>query len=194
MSLPAEVVERLQGLLDRAAQTDLREPTAVTLATAGSDGRVSARVVLARGVDARGVVFYTNLESHKSIDLRENPSAALCFYWQNLDEQVRIEGQAELVSDDEADAYWQTRSRASQIGAWASEQSRPLDSGAALLDQVARATEEFGVGSVPRPPHWSGWRVVPDRVEFWRRGDARLHVRQVWILEGERWDESLLNP
>jgi pyridoxamine 5'-phosphate oxidase len=192
--LPPEIVERFRRLAERAARTELPEPTAVALATADARGRPSSRMVLLKGFDEHGFVFYTNLDSRKGVQLRENPRAALTFYWPPLAEQVQVEGDVELVSDAEADAYFATRGRESQLGAWASLQSAPLPSRWTLLRRVVDAMRRFAGGPVPRPPHWSGFRVRPDRVEFWRSRPARLHVRDAWVLEAGRWSATRLYP
>jgi pyridoxamine 5'-phosphate oxidase len=167
---------------------------AMSLATAAPDGRPSARMVLLKGLDDRGFVFYTNLESRKSKELFANPHAALCFMWKSLNRQVRVEGLIELVLDAEADAYFATRPRDSQIGAWASDQSQPLASRAELERRVGEAARRFGEGPVPRPPLWSGFRVVPTRIEFWQERSFRLHDRLLFIREGERWRRERLFP
>lgn len=167
---------------------------AMTLATTAPDGRPSARAVLLKGLDPRGFVFYTNLESRKSTELFANPHAALCFLWKSLNRQVRVEGPVEQVGDDEAEAYFASRPRDSQIGAWASEQSRPLESRAALERRVEEFSRRFGEGSVPRPAYWSGFRVVPQRVEFWQERPFRLHDRLLFIREGEGWRRERLFP
>jgi pyridoxamine 5'-phosphate oxidase len=167
---------------------------AMTLATTTSDGRPSARVVLLKGLDARGFVFYTNLESRKSKELFSNPHAALCFLWKSLDRQVRIEGVVEMVGDEEADAYFASRPHDSRIGAWASDQSRPLASRAELERRVDEFSRRFGEGEVSRPPYWSGFRVVPQRVEFWQERPSRLHDRILFIREGDAWRRERLFP
>jgi len=167
---------------------------AMTLATTTPDGRPSARAVLLKGLDERGFVFYTNLESRKSKELFANPHAALCFLWKSLNRQVRIEGIVEMVGDEEADAYFASRPRDSQIGAWASDQSQPLASRAELERRVDEFSRRFGEGEVPRPPYWSGFRVVPQRVEFWQERPSRLHDRILFIREGDAWRRERLFP
>jgi pyridoxamine 5'-phosphate oxidase len=167
---------------------------AMTLATSSFDGRPSARVVLLKGLDERGFVFYTNLESRKSTELAANPHVALCFLWKSLNRQVRVEGPVELVGDEEADAYFATRPRDSQIGAWASDQSRPLASRDELERRVDTFARRFGEGKVPRPAYWSGLRVVPQRVEFWQERPSRLHDRHLFIREATGWRWERLFP
>ena len=166
----------------------------MVLSTADGDGQPSGRFVLLKAVDERGFVFYTNLESRKARALGANPRAALCFYWPELGKQVRVEGAVERVTDGEADAYFATRPRESQIGAWASKQSRTLASRQALDDRVAEVNARFDGVPVSRPPFWSGYRLVPAMIEFWTRDDARLHVRERYERSGSRWTETLLFP
>lgn len=174
----AEPFRRFGEWMERAVAAGVPEPTAFTLATADREGRPSARMLLLKGFDEAGFTFYTNLESRKAGELAENPRAALCFFWQPLELQVRIEGPVARVADDEADAYFASRGRGSRIGAWASSQSRPLESYEALMARVAEFEARFGEGDVPRPPHWSGFRLDPERIEFWRGRPSRLHERE----------------
>lgn len=177
-----------------ATASEVNDPNAMCLATCTPDGRPSARMVLLKGVDDRGFVFYTNLESRKGGELAANPQAALCFHWKSLARSVRVEGEVEPVSDAEADAYYQSRSRGSRIGAWASRQSRPLEGRFALEKAVAEYTLKFGVSEVPRPAHWSGLRVLPRRMEFWRDMPFRLHERRVFKAAAGGWETEALFP
>ena len=167
---------------------------AMTLATVGRDGRPSLRAVLLKGLDERGFVFYTNLESRKAGELHAHPHAALCFYWKSLARQVRVEGSAEAVATAEADAYFASRPRDSQLGAWASDQSRVLDNRAVLEARLAEFTRRFAGAIVERPPFWSGFRVVPERVEFWQERPSRLHDRLLFLREGDGWQRQRLYP
>ena len=177
-----------------AEDCGLKEPTAVMLATADTEGRPSARMVLLKGYDAKGFVIYTNLESRKGKQLSANPNAALCFHWMPLGRQVRVEGSVSLISDSEADSYFASRPRDSQIGAWASSQSAPLKGMLALERQVAKFALKFGVGKVPRPEHWSGFRLLPKRIEFWQHRASRLHERLLFERVSEDWTKQRLYP
>ncbi len=173
----------------------IKDHNAMCLATTTKDGRPSARMVLLKSHSEDGFTFYTNLESRKAMELMNNPYVALCFYWEPLDKQVRIEGNATQVSDKEADAYFTSRARKSRIGAWASRQSRELKGGmAAFMAEVATTGAKYAVGDIPRPPHWSGFSVAPTRIEFWRAGEYRLHQRREFTKEGDQWQSRMLYP
>jgi pyridoxamine 5'-phosphate oxidase len=172
----------------------LPEPTAFALATVGAEGQPSVRILLLKAVDVRGFAFYTNYESRKGEELLAHPKAAMCFHWQPLERQVRIEGRAEQVSAEEADAYFATRPRGSQLGAWASRQSQPMEHAGALDERLREMEARFADGPVPRPPHWSGFRLVPKRIEFWHQGASRLHERLVYTRDGDGWRTEVLYP
>lgn len=194
MDLYGEAIRRFQDLFTRAQTLDINEPAAMSLATVNAEGRPTVRTVLLRGADERGFVFYTNKRSRKGHDISAHPHVALCLFWQPLMEQVMIEGVAQGVDDAEADAYWATRPRASQVGGWASEQSEPLDSREALVARVQAFDKRFGGGLVPRPAHWGGYRVVPDMIEFWNSRAGRLHERDRYFHDAHGWHHTLLNP
>ncbi len=188
-----EALARVHEVLERARAADLPEPTAGILATAGQDGWPAARTVLLKQLDEAGAVFYTNRTSRKGRHLAENPRASLCLYFQPLYEQVEIRGVVTPVTAAEADRYWAQRKRLSQVGAWASHQSEPLASRRALEARVAEVEARFPE-QVPRPPHWSGYRIVPVSIELWAAGDGRLHERERYEHRAEGWCHVLLNP
>ncbi len=191
----ADPLRRFEAWLAEASAGEPNDPNAMTLATATKAGRPSARMVLLKEADPRGFVFYTNLESRKSLELQDNPWAALLFHWKNLRRQVRIEGAVAPVSPEEADAYFATRPALSRLGAWASDQSRPLADRAVLEARLAAAKARFpDETAIPRPAHWSGWRLVPDLYEFWQDMPFRLHRRDVYTRDGAGWEISLLYP
>ncbi|HEY0241221.1 MAG TPA: pyridoxamine 5'-phosphate oxidase [Gemmatimonadaceae bacterium] len=190
-------LSRFHRLYAQAQQVDrsiLREPNAMSLATVGMSGNPSVRIVLMKDVDERGFVFYTNLEGRKGRELRTHPVAAICFHWPPLEVQVRAEGPIAMVSDEEADAYFATRPRESQIGAWASIQSQPIEHVNDLAARVAEYEAQFNGSEVPRPPFWSGFRLRPDKIEFWRARPGRLHERHLYTRSGESWTMETLYP
>jgi pyridoxamine 5'-phosphate oxidase len=190
-------LQRFAGLLATARNTPgILEPTAMTLATVAADGRPSSRIVLLKGVDERGLVFYTNYRSRKGREILARPDVALVFHWQPLEVQVRFEGRAVPVDPAEADAYFASRPRGSQLGAWASQQSDELASRAQLEAQLAEATARFEGKPVPRPPHWSGFRVAPLSIEFWKNRQNRLHERDLYerATPEAPWSMKLLSP
>ncbi len=174
--------------------TGIDDPNGMVVSSVDAEGRPSSRMVLLKDFDHRGFVFYTNFESRKGIEILANPNVSLTFYWRETRKQVTIRGRAEPVSDQEADAYFATRARTSQLGAWASQQSRPLKNRAQLLARVAKYEAKFLTGAVPRPPHWSGFRVVPATIELWIAGAFRLHDRVLYQRAEGGWMATRLNP
>ena len=182
--------------LAEAAESEPNDPTAMALATVSSSGTPSLRMVLLKGCDEKGLVFYTNFGSRKGEELLGNPNAALLFHWKSLRRQIRVEGAVEVVTEAEADAYFASRPRASQIGAWASKQSRPMKGRFEFETEIAKYTAKFGAGDVPRPDFWSGFRLVPKYFEFWRDRKFRLHERKTFTLDdgGQGWSTEEIYP
>jgi pyridoxamine 5'-phosphate oxidase len=195
-SPPPDPMTLFDDWFAEAEEQEINDANAMALATVGEDGMPSQRMVLLKAADGAGFTFYTNYESRKGRQLLAQPKAALLFHWKSLRRQVRVEGPVEQVSAEEADAYFASRPRQSQIGAWASEQSRPLESRYALEKRVAKFAAKYAVGTVPRPPHWSGFRVVPSLIEFWKDGAFRLHDRVVYSrgAPDEDWQTRRLYP
>lgn len=187
-------IELFRRWLADAEAREPGDPTATALATADSTGKPSVRMVLLRGFDQDGFVFYTNLASQKAKELQANPRAALCFHWKSLDRQVRVSGDVEPVSGEEADAYFATRERSSQIGAWASRQSEQLEGRFKLETRVAKYAVRFGLGKIPRPAFWSGYRLRPTEIEFWQKRPFRLHERLLYYRSDNGWQTLVLYP
>lgn len=194
VSFPPDPLQHFATLFEEAKRAIPVDPNAMVVATVGPDGQPSARVVLLKDFGPAGFVFFTNQESRKGRELLQHPAAALVFYWPPLERQVRVEGRVETVSDDEADAYFRTRARGSQLGAWASLQSQHLESREHLEARLAELTARYAGREVPRPPHWSGFRVVPHRIEFWQARTNRLHERLVYTRAEGGWRTEMLYP
>jgi pyridoxamine 5'-phosphate oxidase len=191
----AEPFRLFAAWLADAEKSEPNDPNAVALATVDEDGLPDVRMVLLKGFDAAGFVFYTNFESAKGREILGSMKAAMCFHWKSLRRQVRVRGPVEVVSDAEADAYYATRPRGSRIGAWASKQSRPLESRFALEKAVAEYTARYAIGEIPRPKHWSGFRIMPETIEFWHDRPFRLHDRIVFGRDGKGgWTKTRLYP
>jgi pyridoxamine 5'-phosphate oxidase len=187
-------IARFSDWLTEAEASEPNDPNAVALATVNAAGQPAVRMVLLKGLSEAGFVFYTNQQSRKADDLAANARAGLLFHWKTLRRQVRVEGAVSIVSDAEADAYFATRGRISKLGAWASDQSRPLPDRTMLEAKLADVTARFEGGDVPRPMHWSGYRVAPERIEFWWDGEHRLHNRELFVCNGNSWTTSLMYP
>lgn len=190
----ADPIALFETWLAAASQTEPNDPHAMSLATVDADGLPDVRIVLLKGLDDRGFVFYTNAESAKGGQLRGQGKAALCFHWKSQKRQVRVRGAVEPVSEAESDVYFGSRARGSRIGAWASDQSRPVADRAALMARTEDIEAQFEGKDVPRPEHWYGWRVKPDSIEFWQDGAFRLHDRIVFRPQGSEWSKTRLYP
>ena len=187
-------IARFLKTYEHAKKKDPGDYTRVALATAGEEGQPSVRIVLLRGVDERGFAFFTNYGSRKAVELEANPRAALCFYWECIKEQVRVEGAVERTSEEESDAYFASRQRGSQLGAWASKQSSPLESRTALVAGYLKLRARYAGRSIPRPEFWGGFRLRPDRMEFWSSKAHRMHDRVAYVRRGDGWAVERLYP
>lgn len=190
----SEPFELFAKWLKDAEASEINDPNATALATVDQDGLPNVRMVLLKGLDERGFVFYTNFESQKGQEILGQKKAAMCFHWKSLRRQVRVRGPVTVVSDEEADAYYASRARGSRIGAWASKQSRPLEGRFAMEKAVAEYTAKFAIGEIPRPPYWSGFRIEPTSIEFWHDRQFRLHDRVEFRRAGEGWEKVRMYP
>ncbi len=194
MMTATDPISLFERWFEEAKESEDKYPDAVQLASITEEGVPDVRTVLLKGLSSRGFVIYTNFQGRKGKQLLKTPLAGLCFYWKSLDRQVRVRGPVEVVSEEEADAYFSSRRRGSQIGAWASPQSEEISGRQELMDRVAKYEEKFEGKEVPRPPHWSGFRIIPREIEFWREGDYRLHDRRMFIKNGDQWETRILAP
>ena len=192
--LDPDPIVQFQEWFEKVIDADLHEPNAMIVSTTSTDGKPSARTVLLKGYDERGFVFYTNYEGRKANEIEANPMCALLFYWGELERQVRIEGRASRLSGDESDAYFEGRPRGSRLGAWASEQSRPVEDRSVLEERVKALEAQYEGREIPRPPFWGGYRVEPDTIEFWQGRENRLHDRLVYRREDGAWRIERLQP
>lgn len=190
----ADPFSQFEAWINEALAAEVNEPTAMTLSTVGSDKRPSSRVVLLKGFDPDGFVFYTNYNSRKGRQLEENPFAAINFFWPELERQVNISGRTSKVSPEESDEYFDSRPLTSRVGAWASDQSEKIDSRRVIMTRAAKLLIKYAIGHVPRPPHWGGFRLAPDRIEFWQGRPSRLHDRICYERNADAWDISRLSP
>lgn len=194
-NLPSDPIKLFHDWLSQAKKSEVNDPDAMAIATCTKDGRPSVRMVLLKEADEKGFKFHTNSESQKGNELAENPYAALCFHWKTLRKQIRVEGIIEKATQKEADDYFESRPRARQIGAWASQQSRPLDSRESLEQRIKELETQYPEGSkVPRPDYWQGYRVIPNKIEFWWDNPDRLHDRFTYIKTGNNWNIQRLYP
>ena len=187
--------ELFTNWMEEAIKNEINDPNALSLATTDKSGKPSVRMVLLKGINEEGFIFYTNLKSKKSLDLKENPQASMCFYWKSLLRQITIDGVVDKVTDQVADHYFNSRIYDSRIGAWASNQSEILQNKEELLRKIEKYKKKFSnQKNVPRPPHWSGWRLIPDSIEFWLRGENRIHERLRYKKTNDGWKKILLYP